>query len=273
MIVNFLKTKFFFFLVFFVTSKTCFAELIITSAQFDLSTNQLFFTYANGTPGIATSNLRPQTTSSISVCVTKNSPGYVPYASDSYCGFLNSVSSFSKNYTLWSSFQSGLQSQFGLGNSGSMLVSTMPINANRVTTNTCIVYESADYYAGRVVTSCVKTVLKPFTSGCDISGPTIIDHGVIDSASFVGKEASINLQITCPIASKVVISIRNANLNTINFNNGIKSEITINGVKYPSPILVDNSQNIILKSTLTSSGSAVLTGNFSNSAVVVVDVI
>lgn len=250
-----------------------FAALVITSAQFDQATQELFFTYTDGVEQYDTTNIRPAHTSYFDVCVTRNNVGWNSYATDAYCAFGYYTSTFAKNYYYWSDFQTELMKRTGLGTGGSWKGKAGRVNMNTGNTRTCVVYEGADGASKRLATSCVNTVLKPFTTGCDITGPTVLDHGLVDSTDFNGKTASLTAKITCPTPAKVVITVPGASDNTVNFYNGIQSTITINGSKFPPPISINGSADVQIASTLAPRGGTVKAGAFSGSAVVVVDVL
>lgn len=256
-----------------MASTSSFAAFIITSAQFDPTTQELFFTYADGVEQYNTANLDPSTTSFFNVCVTGVNVGWNPYASDTYCAFSYNTSYYAKNYTYWATFQRELMARTGLGSGGSWKGGTVRINNNLELTRTCILYEGPNYRTSRLATSCVRTSLKPFTTGCDITGPTVLDHGLVDSAAIAGNIASLTATITCPTPANVVISVPGVTDNTINFWNGIQSTITINGSKFPPPITINGTADIQIESTLSPTGSTVTAGAFSGSAVVVVSVL
>ncbi|MBC3378715.1 hypothetical protein H8I69_06250 [Serratia fonticola] len=256
-----------------MTSPSSFAAFVITSAQFDQTTQELFFTYTDGVEQFDTTSIRPGTTSFFDVCVTKNNVGWNAYATDTYCAFSYSTQGYAKNYYYWSDFQKEIMKRTGLGSGGSWKGKASRVNTNTGNTRTCVVYEGPDYRNARLTTSCVDTVLKPFTTGCDISGPTVLDHGLVDSTAFVGNTASLTAKITCPTPAKVAITVSGASDNTVSFGNGIQSTITINGSKFPPPITINGSADVQIASTLTATGATVTAGAFSGSAVVVVDVL
>lgn len=256
-----------------MATTSSFAAFTITSAQFDYTTKELFFTYTDGVEQFNTVNIRPKTTSYFNVCVTGVNVGWNAFASDSYCAFSYYTSSYAKNYYNWSDFQKELMIRTGLGTGGSWKGGTFHVNTNTAATRTCVVYETPDSRNMRLATSCVETLLKPFTTGCDITGPTVLDHGLIDSAAIAGNIASLTATITCPTPANVVISVPGVTDNTINFWNGIQSTITINGSKFPPPITINGTADIQIESTLSPTGSTVTAGAFSGSAVVVVSVL
>ncbi|MFT2797357.1 PapG chaperone-binding domain-containing protein [Serratia sp. N21D137] len=256
-----------------MASPSSFAAFVITSAQFDQATQELFFTYTDGVEQYDTTNIRPANTSYFNVCVTKNNVGWNAYATDTYCAFSYYTSTYAKNYYYWADFQKELMKRTRLGTSGSWKGKASSVNANIGNTRTCVVYEGADGRNARLTTSCVNTVLKPFTTGCDITGPTVLDHGLVDSTDFNGNTASLTAKITCPTPAKVVITVPALSDNTVNFYNGIQSTITINGSKFPPPITINGSADVQIASTLTPTGGTVKAGAFSGSAVVVVDVL
>ncbi|WP_447872186.1 MrpH family fimbial adhesin [Serratia fonticola] len=201
--------------------------------------------------------------------MTKNNVGWNPYASDTYCAFSYYTSAYAKNYYYWADFQKELMKITGLGSRGSWKGKTSRVNMISGTVRTCVVYEGVSGWNERLTTSCVNTVFKPFTTGCDITGPTVLDHGLVDGTDFNGNTASLTAKITCPTPAKVVISSNN----TVNFYNGIQSTITVNGAKFPPPITINGSADVEMASTLAPTGTTVKAGAFSGSAVVVVDVL
>lgn len=256
-----------------MASPSCFAAFTITSAQFDQTTLEMFFTYTDGVEQFDTTNIRPDTTSFFNVCVTKNNVGWNAYATDTYCAFSYSTQHYAYNYDYWPDFQKEVMKRTGLGSGGSWKGKAWRVNQNIGNTRTCVIYEGPDGRGARLSTSCVNTVLKPFTTGCDITGPTVLDHGLVESTAIVGNTASLTATITCPTPAKVVITVPGVWDNTVNFNNGIQSTITINGSKFPPPITINGSADVQIASTLTPTGSTVKAGAFSGSAVVVVDVL
>jgi len=256
-----------------MASPSSFAALVITSAQFDQATQELFFTYTDGVEQYDTTNIRPAHTSYFNVCVTKNNVGWNAYATDTYCAFSYYTSTYAKNYYYWADFQKELMKMTGLGTGGSWKGKPSIATGNTGITRTCVVYEGADGRSARLTTSCVNTVLKPFTTGCDITGPTVLDHGLVDSTDFNGNTASLTAKITCPTPAKVVITVPALSDNTVNFYNGIQSTITINGSKFPLPITINGSADVQIASTLAPTGGTVKAGAFSGSAVVVVEVL
>ncbi|OKP24622.1 MrpH family fimbial adhesin [Serratia fonticola] len=256
-----------------MTSPSSFAAFVITSAQFDQTTQEMFFTYTDGVEQYDTTNIRPGTTSFFDVCVTKNNVGWNAYATDTYCAFSYSTQGYAKNYYYWSDFQKELMKRTGLGSGGSWKGKASRINANTGNTRTCVVYEGPNSTNARLTTSCVNTNNKPFTTGCDITGPTVLDHGLVDGTAIAGNTASLTATITCPTPAKVVITVPALSDNTTSFGNGIQSTITINGSKFPSPIIINGSVNVQIESTLAPTGGTVKAGAFSGSAVVVVDVL
>ncbi len=161
----------------------------------------------------------------------------------------------------------------GLGSGGSWKGKAWRVNANTGNTRTCVVYEGPNSRNARLTTSCVNTVLRPFTTGCDITGPTVLDHGLVDSTAIAGNIASLTATITCPTPAKVVITVPALSDNTTGLGNGIQSTITINGSKFPPPITINGSADVKIESTLAPTGGTVKAGAFSGSAVVVVDVL
>lgn len=256
-----------------MASISSFAAFTITSAQFDDTTKELFFTYTDGVERYNTANISPITTSFFNVCVTDVDIGWNAYASDTFCAFSYNTSYYAKNYQYWSSFQKELMKRTGLGTGGSWKGQTFRVNNNIGLARTCIIYEGPDYKTSRLATSCVNTVIKPFTTGCDITGPTVLDHGLVDSEAIAGNIASLTATITCPTSAKVVITVSGVTDNTVNFLNGIQSTITINGSKFPPPITIDGSADVKIESNLSLTGSVVKTGEFIGSAVVVVSVL
>lgn len=255
-----------------MASPSSFAALVITSAQFDQATQELFFTYTDGIEQYDTTNIRPAHTSYFNVCVTKNNVGWNAYATDTYCAF-SYYTFYAKNYYYWADFQKELMKMTGFGTGGSWKGKPSIATGNTGITRTCVVYEGADGRSARLTTSCVNTVLKPFTTGCDITGPTVLDHGLVDSTDFNGNTASLTAKITCPTPAKVVITVPALSDNTVNFYNGIQSTITINGSKFPLPITINGSADVQIASTLAPTGGTVKAGAFSGSAVVVVEVL
>ncbi|MBC6558987.1 hypothetical protein GW721_23975 [Citrobacter braakii] len=256
-----------------MATTSSFAAFTITSAQFDRATGELFFTYTDGVEQFDTANIRPQYTSYFNVCVTGVNVGWNAFASDSYCAFNYSTTYYANNYYYWSDFQKEIMKRTGLGTGGSWKGGTSPINKNTSATRTCVVYETPSGKSMRLATSCVNTLLKPFATGCDITGPTVLDHGLVDSAAIAGNIASLTATITCPTPASVVIAVPGVTDNTVNFLNGIQSTITINGSKFPPPITINGSTDVQIESTLSPTGSTVKTGTFSGSAVVVVSVL
>lgn len=267
------RTKSLVALLCLMTSTSSFAAFTITSAQFDQVTHELFFTYTDGVEQFDTTNIHPGTTSFFDVCVTKNDIGWNVHASDTYCAFSYSTQGYGKDYNRWADFQKELMKRTGLGTGGSWKGKAWRVNLNTGYYRTCIVYENPDNSDQRLITSCVNTVVKPFTTGCDITGPTVLDHGLVDSTAINGNTASLTATITCPTPAKVVITVPTLSDNTVNLNNGIQSTITINGSKFPSPITINGSVDVQIASTLTPTGGTVKAGVFSGSAVVVVDVL
>ncbi len=256
-----------------MTSTSSFAAFVITSAQFDQATQELFFTYTDGVEQFDTTSIRPGTTSFFDVCVTKNNVGWNAYATDTYCAFSYSTQTYASNYYYWSDFQTEVMKRTGLGSGGSWKGKAWRVNANTGNTRTCVVYEGPNSRNARLTTSCVNTVNRPFTTGCDITGPTVLDHGLVDSTAFDGNTASLTATISCPTAAKVVITVPGVSDNTVNLYNGIQSTITINGSKFPPPITINGSADVQIESTLAPTGGTVKAGAFSGSAVVVVDVL
>lgn len=256
-----------------MTSTPSFAAFTITSSQFDPTTLELFFTYTDGVETYNTANIRPATTSFFDVCVTSRNTGWNPYATDTYCAFSYYTSAYAKNYYYWADFQKELMKRTGLGSGGSWKGKSTRVNANTGTARTCVVYEGPNSNNARLTTSCVNTLIKPFTTGCDITGPTVLDHGLVDSTAFDGNTASLTATISCPTPAKVVITLPGLYDNTVSFYNGIQSTITVNGAKFPPPITINGSADVQIASTLSPTGSTVKAGAFSGSAVVVVDVL
>lgn len=255
-----------------MATTSSFAAFTITSAQFDYTTKELFFTYTDGVEQYNTVNIRPKTTSWFNVCVTGVNVGWNAFATDSYCAFSYGTS-YANDYYYWSDFQKELMIRTGLGTGGSWKGGTSQMNTNTAATRTCIIYETPDSRNMRLATSCVNTLLKPFTTGCDITGPTILDHGLVDSAAISGNIASLTATITCPTPANVVITVSGVTDNTVNFWNGIQSTITINGSKFPPPMTINGAADVQIESTLSPTGSTVKAGTFSGSAVVVVSVL
>jgi len=258
-------------LLFTLISTSLHANLIMLSAYYDQARSQIIFNYGDGVEDINSSYRTPSTVSFLQVCVNSFGPGVHAYASDLYCTSEHwwPMQGFSSNYGTWDAFQRGIRAQRGLGTSGSMKMDLRRVNANTGTPRyTCWVYE---VQGGRLSSSCVTTQYKSFATSCDITGPSILDHGLVDGTNVTGNTAKITATVSCSSLSTVIFSI--APDNGVSFYNGIQSTITVDGQKYPSPKSVNGSADFEIASTLSLTGSTVKAGAFSGSAVIVVDVI
>lgn len=118
--------------------------------------------------------------------------------------------------------------------------------------------------------TCVSTRERTSTpETCNITGPTAINHGLMEVSEVNGKTAQINATVTCPVTTYVQFKIISQN---INLGNGITSQIKVNNSTYPptQQVKAGVATSVQISSTLVATNPQ--PGQFSGSSVIVVNV-
>lgn len=118
--------------------------------------------------------------------------------------------------------------------------------------------------------TCIRTTERTFEPAtCNITGPTAINHGLMEVSEVNGKTAQINATVTCPVTTYVQFRIISQN---VNLGNGITSQIKVNNSTSPpsQQVKAGVATSVPITSTLVATNPQ--PGQFSGSSVIVVNV-
>lgn len=104
---------------------------------------------------------------------------------------------------------------------------------------------------------------------CNITGPTSINHGLMEVSEVNGNTAQINASVTCPVTTYVQYRIISQN---VKLGNGITSQIKVNNSTNPpyQQVKAGVATNVPISSTLVATNPQ--PGQFYGSSVIVVNV-
>ncbi|MEL5214716.1 hypothetical protein PTR15_24155 [Serratia nevei] len=117
----------------------------------------------------------------------------------------------------------------------------------------------------------VTPPVKP--TSCSINDDIYLRHGNVNYDSINENRVSASAYLSCSRTSTIKVSIGNGGVIDLNAKSGLKSTIYISGKKGVNAFKSVNGMSVLFESVLTKTGGEVVGGNFSNSAVVTLDIL
>ena len=120
----------------------------------------------------------------------------------------------------------------------------------------------------RYKTGCTPIDYSKSTVSCDITGPSTLDYGMLDINSVNGQVARLDATIQCNGATTVGLT---SSPPTVTLGNGITATLKLNSGNARVQINSGGTATVPIESTLSATNP--VAGNFSGSAVVVINVL
>ncbi|WP_157834760.1 MULTISPECIES: hypothetical protein [unclassified Serratia (in: enterobacteria)] len=232
----------------------------------------VMFTSATGTASSSGSTIFATWTSTANVYAPSNLNPYYYYGA---------VSSFTTNPTdqsavtdgsnieiirgeTWEALNDRWSAKYGYN--GSRLFRSGSSSQNNQGKYMCMLLSSYDGQT-RYKTGCTPIDYSKSTVSCDITGPSSLDHGLLDINSINGSVARFDATIQCNGAATVGLTYSPT---TVSLGNGITSTLKLNNGNARVQI---NSGMVTVPIESTLSATNPVAGNFSGSAVVTIDVL
>ncbi|MGL5385879.1 MAG: hypothetical protein ACRC2A_16955 [Enterobacterales bacterium] len=153
------------------------------------------------------------------------------------------------------------------GNSASRLFNSGSSDQNNQGKYMCMLLISASGTT-RYKTGCTPIDYSKSTVSCDIAGPSTLDYGMLDINSVNGQVARLDATIQCSGAATVGLTSSPTN---VTLGNGITATLKLNNGNARVQINSGGMATVPIESTLSATNP--VAGNFSGSAVVVINVL